>query len=63
MVYDFKKAFKQFYQPKRQPEIITIPEMRFISVAGQGNPNTDGGTYSEAVALLYALSYAIKMSY
>jgi len=36
--------------------------MNFIMVDGHGNPNDTDGEYNQAVELLYALSYTIKMS-
>lgn len=59
---DFKKAYKELYQPKNTPSKILVPPMTFIMVEGKGNPNDEGGEFSEAVGLLYALSYTIKMS-
>lgn len=61
--YDYKKEFKMLYQPKQKPEIIDVPAMKFIMVKGQGNPNEEDGEYKRAIEALYALSYAIKMSY
>ena len=37
--------------------------MNFLAVRGKGNPNEEGGAYQEAVGLLYAVAYTIKMSY
>lgn len=59
---DFKKQYKDLYLPKKEPVLILIPPMSFIMVDGKGNPNEEGGEYSEAVGLLYALSFTIKMS-
>lgn len=61
--FDFKKEFKRLYLPKTEPHLVEVPPMTFIAVEGKGNPNDDTGEYSEAVGLLYALSYTIKMSY
>ena len=36
--------------------------MTFAAVAGTGDPNEEGGAYSRALELLYAFSYAVKMS-
>ena len=63
MAFDYKKEFKQFYQPKKYPEIITIPKMNFIGISGQGDPNEENGAYQKAVQELYTLSYMLKMSY
>lgn len=58
---DFKKRDKALYNPKEKPEIIHVPLMRFLMVDGKGNPNTSK-EYSEAIEMLYGISYTIKMS-
>lgn len=58
---DYKKAYKDIYQPKTKPELITIPPIQYVVVQGKGNPNTSE-VYQEAISLLYSLSYTIKMS-
>lgn len=58
---DYKKEFKDLYQPGTKPSIIDIPEMVFIAVDGCGNPNTCEA-YKEALEILYGLSFTIKMS-
>lgn len=58
---DYKKLEKEYYIPKTKPEIIQIPKMKFLMVDGKGNPNTSK-EYSEALEMLYGLSYAIKMT-
>lgn len=62
MAYDFKKEFRDLYQPKVKPSFIDVPAMTFAAVAGTGDPNEEGGSYSRALELLYAFSYAVKMS-
>ncbi len=59
--FDFKKEYKNLYQPKTTPELVDVPEMLFIMVDGKGNPNTSE-EYKAALEILYGLSYAIKMS-
>lgn len=63
MAFDFKKEYKEFYLPKSKPEIVDVPPMNFIAVRGKGNPNEEDGEYKQAVGLLYAIAYTIKMSY
>lgn len=58
---DYKKEYKDLYQPSVKPSIIDIPEMLFITVEGNGNPNTSA-SYQEALEILYGLSFTIKMS-
>lgn len=62
MAFDFKKEYKEFYMPKTKPMIVDIPEMKFIAVRGEGNPNEEGGDYKAAISLLYGIAYTIKMS-
>ncbi|TWH57283.1 hypothetical protein DesLBE_1551 [Desulfitobacterium sp. LBE] len=59
---DYKKAYKDLYLPKSKPMLIEVPPMNFIMVDGQGDPNPEGGEYQQAVELLYAITYTIKMS-
>lgn len=63
MAFDFKKEYKEFYMSKNKPEIVDVPKANFIAVRGKGDPNEDGGTYQQAIGVLYALAYTLKMSY
>lgn len=63
MAFDFKKEYKQFYMPKNKPEIVMVPPINYIAVQGTGNPNEEGGAYQQAVGILYAVAYTLKMSY
>lgn len=62
MAFDFKKEYKEFYQPPNKPQIVTVPPMNYIAVRGQGDPNQEGGAYQAAIGVLYAVAYTIKMS-
>ena len=62
MPFDYKKEYKEFYLPPKTPGIVTVPAMNFLAVRGQGDPNQEGGAYKEALGLLYAVAYTIKMS-
>lgn len=63
MAFDFKKEYKQFYMPKNKPEIVMVPPINYIAVQGTGNPNEEGGAYQQAVGILYAVAYTLRMSY
>lgn len=63
MAFDFKKEYKEFYMPKNKPEIVNVPTANYIAVRGKGNPNEEGGTYQQAISVLYAVAYTLKMSY
>jgi hypothetical protein len=58
---DYKKDFKWLYLPKEKPELVEVPALLYLSIEGSGSP--DAPAFSEAVEALYALSYAVKMSY
>ena len=63
MAFDFKKEYKEFYMPKKQPEIVEVPKANYIAVRGTGDPNEEGGAYKQAIGVLYAVAYTLKMSY
>ena len=60
MKHDWKKNDKQLYLPKNKPETIVVPKFNFYTIEGKGNPNDD--FFADYIAVLYSLSYAIKMS-
>ena len=61
MVFDFKREYKEFYMPKNEPQIVTVPSANYIAVRGEGDPNEEGGAYKQAIGVLYAIAYTIKM--
>ena len=63
MPFDFKKEYKEFYLPPAKPTIVTVPKANYIAVRGKGNPNDEGGAYQQAIGILYAVAYTLKMSY
>ena len=62
MAFDCKKEYKELYAPKKGPGIIEVPPVTYVAVRGSGDPNEEGGAYQQAIAVLYAISYTIKMS-
>ena len=63
MAFDYKKEYKELYQPKTSPEIILVPRANYIAVRGKGNPNDINGDYQNATNILYSVAYTLKMSY
>ena len=63
MPFDFKKEYKEFYLPKNKSQIVNVPKANYIAIRGQGNPNEEGGAYKQAIEILYAVAYTLKMSY
>jgi hypothetical protein len=57
---DYKKEMKHLFNPpKDEFTFVDVPEMKFLMIDGQGDPNKEPA-YQEAVEALYAMSYAIK---
>ena len=63
MAFDFKKEFKEFYAPKKKPQVVEVPSMNFIAVRGKGDPNEDEGDYVKAIEILYSIAFTLRMSY
>lgn len=59
MKHEWKKQEKEIYLPKNKPEVINVPAYKFFTLSGEGNPNSEA--FSEAIGVLYSLSYAVKM--
>ena len=63
MPFDYKKEYKEFYLPPAKPVVVTVPKANYIAVRGKGDPNEEGGAYQQAIGILYAVAYTLKMSY
>ncbi len=63
MSFDFKKEYKEFYLPPAKPVIVIVPKANYIAVRGKGDPNDESGAYQQAIGVLYAVAYTLKMSY
>ena len=61
MKHEWNKQDKELYGAKKNPTLIIVPKQSYIMISGSGNPNHPG--FSNRVAALYALAYAIKMGY
>lgn len=64
MAFDYKKEYKEFYMPKKKPELVDVPPMNYVAVRGQGDPNPGAGDgdFQRAIGLLYGVAFTIKMS-
>jgi len=58
--HEWRKREKGIYLPKNKPEVVDVPEYRYVTITGQGNPNS--AYFSAYIGALYAVSYAIKMT-
>jgi len=61
MKYEWRKKEKEIYLPPNKPVIIDIPSFKYFTISGSGNPNSS--FFGEYIEALYAVSYAIRMSY
>ncbi len=59
MKYEWRKKEKEYYIPKEKPVLVKIPEFKFLTIEGKGNPN--GEEFKEHIQALYPLAYAIRM--
>ena len=57
--FEWRKQLKELYLPKKQPTKIDVPEMKFFTLKGKGNPNSEH--FKDHIEILYGLSYAIRM--
>lgn len=58
---DFKKTLVGYRAPFGEFSIIEIPERRYLSVAGMGDPN-GSLEFSEAIEALYPVAYKLKFA-
>ena len=58
---DFKKTLKDLYNPPKKFILVDVPEMQFLMVDGEGNPN-QAQEYQDALAALYAVAYKLKFT-
>lgn len=59
MKYEWRKKEKEYYIPKEKPQLVDIPEFKYFTLKGKGNPNSEA--FKECIGVLYSLSYAIRM--
>lgn len=59
MKHEWRRHEKNLYMPPAKPQLITVPEQKFIMIKGKGNPNNN--EFAERVEVLYSLAYAIRM--
>ncbi|MCP4437967.1 MAG: hypothetical protein GY810_03405 [Aureispira sp.] len=60
MKHEWRKKEKAVYLPKNKPMVIDVPVFKFITISGEGNPNSE--QFSECISVLYSISYMIKMT-
>ncbi len=58
---DLKRELRELYLPGRTPSLVDVPEMGFLMIDGQGDPNT-AAAYRQAIEALYAVAYTVKFA-
>jgi hypothetical protein len=57
---DYKKEYKTLYTPSTKTvSLVQVPEMNFLKLDGEGDPNT-AVSYHLAIEALYSVSYTLK---
>lgn len=57
---DYMKQLKHLYgSPAKKVEIVEVPQMNFLMIDGEGDPNTSQ-EFKDAVESLFSLSYTLK---
>ncbi|MBU0729413.1 MAG: GyrI-like domain-containing protein [Proteobacteria bacterium] len=57
---DYKKELKHLYKPSAKTvEIVEVPQMNFLMIDGQGDPNTSQA-FKDAIEALFPLAYTLK---
>lgn len=58
---DFKKSLASYRAKRDVFEMVDTPTLQYLMVDGHGDPNKNSG-YGDAIAALYAVSYALKFA-
>ena len=59
---DLRRELKHLYRPSRKEVVeVEVPEMRFLQLDGEGDPNTSEA-FRESTEALYSVSYALKFA-
>ena len=57
---DFKRELDCYRAKRDRPQVIDVPELRYLMIDGHGDPNTP--VYVDAVSALYPVAYALKFA-
>jgi hypothetical protein len=55
---DLKRELHSLYAPGPDPEVVEVPELQFLMVDGQGDPNSSAA-FTEAIEALFSVSYGL----
>lgn len=60
MGFDYKKEQKEYYSPSTRAHVIFVPQMRFVSVSGEGRADSHEGVYASSCALLRQVAVTLR---
>jgi hypothetical protein len=55
---DFKRELECYRAKRDAPQVIEVPDLRYLMIDGRGDPNTE--VYLDAVSALYPVAYALR---
>lgn len=55
---DFKKSHRPLFSTARTPTVVDVPELRYLTIEGQGPP--EGKGFQSGISNLYWIAYSIK---
>lgn len=58
---DLKRELRHLYAPGREPSLVEVPELSFLMIDGQDDPNTSP-EYQQAIEALYSVAYTAKFT-
>ncbi|MEU4242062.1 GyrI-like domain-containing protein [Actinoplanes sp. NPDC026619] len=58
---DFKREIAAYRAPRGRFAIVDVPDLQYLMIDGQGDPNT-GPAFAEATAALYPVAYQLKFA-
>jgi len=57
---DFKRELACYRARRDTPELVDVPDLRYLAIDGHGDPNTPA--FAEAAAALYPVAYRVKFA-
>jgi hypothetical protein len=58
--YDVKRELACYRARRDTPELVEVPELRYLMIDGQGDPNSEA--FAAAVRALYPVAYRVKFA-
>lgn len=57
---DFKRELACYRAKRDTPQLVEVPDMRYLMVDGRGDPNSPAG--ADAISTLFPIAYALKFA-